>query len=78
MGIRHGLLHTREKSDTFICFRFRLGYDRNLLGGSPNMGPDRCSPAWDMLVHGLGFSYGLCPWALGGTENLPASLQEAE
>ena len=48
MGIHHGLLHTREKSDTFVCFRFRLGYDRNLLGGFPNMGPDRCSPALDM------------------------------
>ena len=54
-----------------VCFCFRLGYDHNLLGGFPNMGVNRCSPALDMVVYGLGFSYGLRPWALGGTENHP-------
>ena len=69
MGIRHGLLYPCEKIYPLVCFCFRLGYDRNLLGSFPSMGPNRCSPTLDMVVHGLDVSYGLRPWAVGGTEN---------
>jgi hypothetical protein len=69
VGICHGLLHPYQKSDTLICFRFLLGYDRNLLDGFPSMGPNRCSTTLDMVVCGLAFSYGLRSWALDGTKN---------
>ena len=64
--VRHGVLHSRKKSDTTVRIYLCFFHDCLLLDRLSCVCPNRCSSALDMVVHRLAVAHGLCRRIVAG------------